>query len=837
MSLLQNVHLTGSMESDDLYSGFNDYNHALDAENLLNDEGFQQAVARTSHGRRPLTAKQGVAGSAMVGGRLATAVARVGTSTSGLRGQTAFAGGRTAAAGQTAAGPRPMTAVRGAGYTSHGRTSSFDPSKGSSDKPEEGPEEKCKQIERKVNELLEDSIFAYEKRDFKLALEKAKDAGRRERAAVKMREQLGLMEQVNLDLTFSVLFNLAHQYTASEMYNEALNTYQVIVKNKMFTNAGRLKVNIGNIYFKKKDYSKAIKYYRMALDQVPNVQKETRIKILNNIGVAFVKLGKYDEAGSTFEHCMEEKPEFRTGLNLILCAYTLEDREKMKDGFQRLLDIQLDVDDDDKYISHNNDRTETLLLEVIKNDSLRQWEKQRRQEAERTILTAARLVSPAIASTFSEGYAWCVDSIKNSIYAELATDLEINKAIQYLRQGELPAAAEVLKSFEKKDSKVASAAANNLAFLSLLQGPDKFSEAVQYAEQALAADRYNPNALVNRGNVCFAQNELAQARDFYKEALANEASCVEGLYNLGLVCKQMGKMEEALDCFYKLHNILMNNVQVLCQLGSIYEQLEDTAQAIELFTQASNLAPTDPGILAKLGELYDSEGDKSQAFQCHYDSYRYFPSNIEVIEWLGAYYIDAQFSEKAVSYFERAAIMQPNEIKWHLMTASCQRRSGNYQKALDTYKTIHRKFPDNIECLKFLVRLCTDLGMPEGKDYANKLKKAEKVRELRQQRTSASSAGRARGSSSAQSLPPGTTASVNRQSVSRNSLRTASARITFDQHEQYQVTNRHEIGDADTNYNDPLGPAPERPKTSMRRRGNDDDTFDNEEVGDDLLPE
>lgn len=37
---------------------------------------------------------------------------------------------------------------------------------------------------------------------------------------------------------FQVLFNLAHQYNANEMYNEALNTYQVIVKNKMFTNAG-----------------------------------------------------------------------------------------------------------------------------------------------------------------------------------------------------------------------------------------------------------------------------------------------------------------------------------------------------------------------------------------------------------------------------------------------------------------------------------------------------------------------------------------------------------------------------------------------------------------------
>lgn len=39
-------------------------------------------------------------------------------------------------------------------------------------------------------------------------------------------------------LYLKVLFNLANQYSANEMYNEALNTYQVIVKNKMFSNAG-----------------------------------------------------------------------------------------------------------------------------------------------------------------------------------------------------------------------------------------------------------------------------------------------------------------------------------------------------------------------------------------------------------------------------------------------------------------------------------------------------------------------------------------------------------------------------------------------------------------------
>jgi len=33
---------------------------------------------------------------------------------------------------------------------------------------------------------------------------------------------------------------------------------------------GRLKVNIGNIFFKQRQFAKAIKNYRMALDQVPN---------------------------------------------------------------------------------------------------------------------------------------------------------------------------------------------------------------------------------------------------------------------------------------------------------------------------------------------------------------------------------------------------------------------------------------------------------------------------------------------------------------------------------------------------------------------------------------
>ena len=62
-----------------------------------------------------------------------------------------------------------------------------------------------------------------------------------------------------MDLTYQVLFNLAVQYEINELYSEALNHYQIIVKNKLFQQVGKIRVNMGNIHFKKQEYTKAVK--------------------------------------------------------------------------------------------------------------------------------------------------------------------------------------------------------------------------------------------------------------------------------------------------------------------------------------------------------------------------------------------------------------------------------------------------------------------------------------------------------------------------------------------------------------------------------------------------
>lgn len=39
-----------------------------------------------------------------------------------------------------------------------------------------------------------------------------------------------------------------------------------------------------------------------------------------------------------------------------------------------------------------------------------------------------------------------------------------------------------------------------------------------------------------------------------------------------------------------------------------------------------------------------------------------------------------------------------SKVKWRLMVASCFRRMGNYQKALELYEHIHVQYPENLEC-------------------------------------------------------------------------------------------------------------------------------------------
>jgi intraflagellar transport protein 88 len=365
------------------------------------------------------------------------------------------------------------------------------------------------------------------------ALEKAKEVTNREKNLRKQRENSNTADLINVELSFAVALNHALCLEAGGMFQEALTKYNDIIKRKEYSFAGRIRVNMGNIYYHQQKFAAAIKMYKMALDILPSTSKEMRYKVSRNIGHAYVKLGQYQDAISHYEQILKGSPDHKTAYNLIVCLYTTGDKMRMKDCFTSMITNPLEEED-----AEEEDQDNPL------NDKLKEEGKARRKDEIRLIISSAKLIAPVIENDVIESYDWILEKLKTSSYPEVESEVEIFKAMAFLKKKEIERAIETLKGLEKKDKTTMSRVASNISFLYFLE--KNYSEAERYVDIALSNDRYNARALVNKGNCLFMKNDFRKAKELYLEAIGVEADCIEALYNLGYVNKKLNLFIEAL---------------------------------------------------------------------------------------------------------------------------------------------------------------------------------------------------------------------------------------------------------------------------------------------------
>jgi intraflagellar transport protein 88 len=601
------------------------------------------------------------------------------------------------AGGGTGGEARPMTSVSGAGYQGSIKDKNFDPlhmGKGPApplaEKSESSHEDKARDMEKKIHRQMEGCAELLAAKDMQAGLERAKETAKAERALSKFRESHGLSEQINIDLTYAVCLNLAHAYHMNKMYEDALNTYQLIVKNKLYPHAGRLRVNMGNIYYEQKKFTQAIKMYRMALDQVPATSKELRYKISKNIGNAFVRLGQFQDAIDSYDTVISGSPDIETAFNLLLCLYARGDKDKMKKHFVKMLGIPIPgmtEEDEEKF----RDGAAVDIAVSDSPDALREELRRRFDQANDFILTAARLIAPIIddGEDWIQGYKWVMEQLRND-YEVVSSKLEIDVAMMYMRKRKFEDAIDVLKSFEKKDAALRAMAGTNLSFIYFLEG--EYAQAEKHADFAIRSDRYNAKALVNKGNCLFMMGEYFKAKEYYLEAIGVEADCVEAIFNLGITNLKLNAAMEAHQAFDKMFTILPNAPEALFQMACIYENSPELEQAAKVFEMLLNKIPGDPNVCAHLGQIYEKLEDDNAA--CHWmtEAHRFFPVNLNVISWLGVWYVKREMYDDAIRYFEMASAVQPGEVKWQLMVTSCYRRLGDYSKALELYMQVRFAF-------------------------------------------------------------------------------------------------------------------------------------------------
>ena len=88
--------------------------------------------------------------------------------------------------------------------------------------------------------------------------------------------------------------------------------------------------------------------YNMVLDSISQPNKDMKLKIKKNVGLALVKQKRFGKAIEVYEDIMNDTPDFEVGFNLIVCLYALGEKDKLRTMFERLLMITIPGSDEEE---------------------------------------------------------------------------------------------------------------------------------------------------------------------------------------------------------------------------------------------------------------------------------------------------------------------------------------------------------------------------------------------------------------------------------------------------------------------------------------------------------
>ena len=286
--------------------------------------------------------------------------------------------------------------------------------------------------------MIAKSIILRKEGKLEEALECAKEGTKNEHLLRKHRNAHTLSG--GPELMYSSWFNLATAYEANDMPDDAIKTYTYLATQRGNPFTGRLRINMGNVHYRQKQYPSAIRMYKIALDQMRKDEKSTVHRIRRNIGNAYFRMGQIRDAVKYFEEAMETVPDFQTGFNLLVCHLALGDMDRAKKHFLALVDIPLfATKEEEMLVCGAND------LHGDKDELAT-----RSKQSNHFLQTAARLIAPMLdSSDWAAGYDWVCNALVDR-HEELSVQLKLEQATQRLHHKDFDVAIKALKTLQKK---------------------------------------------------------------------------------------------------------------------------------------------------------------------------------------------------------------------------------------------------------------------------------------------------------------------------------------------------------------------------------------------------
>ena len=211
-------------------------------------------------------------------------------------------------------------------------------------------------------------------------------------------------------------------------------------------------------------------------------------------------------------------------------------------------------------------------------------------------------------------------------------------------------------------------------------------------------------ALTNLGELLDKKGQSEEAIALLEEAVARNPDDGDVLNNLASALYNAKRYKEALEIYQELTKRFSNRPGTYFRLGQMWSTIENHEAAYQAFEQAVLLDPKFKDAWQHLGNAYYQVGKFTDAIRAYRRLAKLAAQNVSVLNNLGYLLYTQNQLEEAIRFLKQAESVSYNAGTL-LRLGMVYEKQERFKDALEVYRKILRKEPDNIEAQKKIVTL------------------------------------------------------------------------------------------------------------------------------------
>ncbi len=234
-----------------------------------------------------------------------------------------------------------------------------------------------------------------------------------------------------------------------------------------------------------------------------------------------------------------------------------------------------------------------------------------------------------------------------------------------------------------------------LNYANSLSVSGKKNQALELYCKLLKVDPSSPYVHYNCGEVLAWKKDYKNAEKYFKRALELDKHFAAAYLSLGAVCQKSGRLDEAMANYLKAEKNNQDNPIILTNIASLYRELNEWEKSEMMYKRALEISPEMTRASLDLGFIYIKDKKFAEASKVYNDALEYHPRNAEIYYRLGIISMHEKDYNGAIIYLQRALILNPELTGVRKCIADINSLRGNTVNALNTYRDMLERDPDD----------------------------------------------------------------------------------------------------------------------------------------------